>query len=253
MWDEVSRDIGEAREKELSRKFFKQALDLGARMVRHHNTIPSAQDIIRRVTRNQPVALLIQRELVDKRKHIVDTTAGKSVNQELNDEFRRRQVELREVRAETIQASRRRDEETKRELEEEAKRLEERMEEITRDLRGMATNYAMEKGKIEARIKGMEQGAQKGGRDKVNVSAADRRRPKQQTRSSQNSVGTPVTTPSDDLPHHDTSPPLTGETEWTALHQYQPSPTSSPVLSPEMPSLVASYVQILFRLATHDG
>ena len=50
MWGEVSPEVGEARESELSGNFFKPVLDLGAQMVRHHNTVHSAHDVIRRIT-----------------------------------------------------------------------------------------------------------------------------------------------------------------------------------------------------------
>ena len=54
MWGEVSRYIGEAREKELSDDKFKVILDDGAQMVRHQDTRQSAHDAIRMITRNLP-------------------------------------------------------------------------------------------------------------------------------------------------------------------------------------------------------
>ena len=57
MWSEVSPDVGQNRENQLSAKFFKPVLDLGAQMVRHHHTVQSAHDIIRRMVANDPVVL----------------------------------------------------------------------------------------------------------------------------------------------------------------------------------------------------
>ena len=162
MWGEVSRDAGETREKELFSNFFKLALFKGARMDRHHNTVQSAHDIIRRVMVNRPVVLRIQRELVDECKNVVSTAAGEAVNRELNEQIRRRRAELKEVLEEMEQAKKEKDEETREELEEETKRLRERMEEITKDSEGMTANYAAEKERMGARVKEMEREAKKG-------------------------------------------------------------------------------------------
>src|SRR5688572_18581441 len=48
MWGQVPKEVGEARETELATQdlFFKPVLDSGALMLRHHNTIDSAHDIL---------------------------------------------------------------------------------------------------------------------------------------------------------------------------------------------------------------
>ena len=161
MWGEVSRDIGEAREDELTSDFFKPVLDKGAQMARHHNTAQSAHDIIRRIMKNRPVALQIQRELVDEHKDIVDTAAGGVINQELKEQIRKHQVELRMVQEEMMQAMKERDEEARQELEEESRKLQEEMERIKKDSEGMASNYAEEKERMETKIKQMEREAKR--------------------------------------------------------------------------------------------
>ena len=75
MWTGDSQDINEAREKELSNTFLRPALDKGAQMVRHNNTVESVHDILRMIVKNQPIMLQIQRELVDEGRDIVDTAA----------------------------------------------------------------------------------------------------------------------------------------------------------------------------------
>ena len=246
MWGEVSRDIGEAREEELSSNFFKPALKLGARMVRHHNTIQSAHSIIRMIAANRPVVLRIQRELVDKRKDIVDTTAGKVINRELNEQIRRHQAELKEVQEEMEQAMKGKDEETRQELEEETKRLRERMEEIAKDSEGMTANYAVEKERTEARMQEVEQEVERRGQDEANrprhlqdetnVSVLDRARLKRR-----DLVDIPVTT------SVNTSPP-TRETECTdgSSHPFHSTPHA---LSPQMLSPGTPYVQAHLHLA----
>ena len=165
MWGEVSPDIGEAREAELSRDFFKPALDGGAQMVRHHNTPESAQNIVRKMMKNHPVALRIQRELVDRRIDITDTAAGKVISDELNEQIGRYQTQLREVLEAMVEALKEKDEETMRELEEDKGKLQERGEKIKKDLEGMAANYAAEKERMEVKMKETKRGTKGRERD----------------------------------------------------------------------------------------
>ena len=76
MWGRVPREIGEARENEISRFFFKPALDKGAQMIRHYDTPQSAHDILRRIMVNHPVVLQTRRELVDERETLIDPAPG---------------------------------------------------------------------------------------------------------------------------------------------------------------------------------
>ena len=101
---------------------------------------------------NRPVVLQIQRELVDERKAVTDTAAGKAVIQTLDEQIRQHQAELERVEEEMKQAVEDDDEETREELEEEMERLRERMEKVKKDLGGMAADYAAEKEKMEARM-----------------------------------------------------------------------------------------------------
>ena len=149
MWEEVTQAVGEAREQELITDFFKPALDEGAQLARYHNTAESAHDIIRRIMKNQPVALQVQCELVDKGKDIADTVAGKAVNNELNVQIRRHQMELKAIQEEMVQALKDKDEELGKELEEKNYKLREQMNKIRQDSQGMASNHHGERKRIE--------------------------------------------------------------------------------------------------------
>ena len=161
MWTRDSRDANEAREHELSAKFFKPVLNKGARLIRHHDTAQSTHDIIRKIMANHPLALQIQRELVDERKGIVDTSAGQAVNRELNEQAKRHRAELEKVEKGLMQALKEKDDETKQELEEQAKTLREQMMKIEKESKGMAANYAAEKERMEARMREIEEEAKK--------------------------------------------------------------------------------------------
>lgn len=130
MWGGVSVEVGEARERELSSDFLKPALDKGARMVRHHNTQQSTHDILRRIMNNHPVVLQIQHELVDERKDVVNTSAGKRINAELEETKRRHEAEVKKAQEEVARALREKEEEARRKMEEESRRREEEMRRV---------------------------------------------------------------------------------------------------------------------------
>lgn len=261
MWGDLSRDeFGKAYEKELSGGLFKPAIDLGAQTVRHHNTVQSAHQIVRRIAGDYPITLRIQRELVDRGKDIISTTAGEAVNRKLNEQIRKHQAELREVQEGMLQALIEKDEDTGSELEEEARKLQERMEEITRELERMPANYATEKQKVEARMKETGWGAKKWEQKEVNrtrhpqdetdMYVSNRVRSKQQMKRPRDLVGIPGTISTDGLAHHNTSPTRTRRTEWADPRQPQLSPTLLQAPSPHTPSPTISYVQVFSRMIT---
>ena len=186
MWEVEPQHINEAREKELSSKFFKPTLDKGAQMVRHHNTPESAHEIVRMIMKNHPVVLQIQRELVDERKEIIDTAAGESINQELKELVKRHQAELKEVRDEMDQALRAKDEQLRRELEGMRRDMEEKIKEIEKAMERMATSFAAEK----ERMRVMEQEA-KQARERTN-SEYNRRSPIRTTRFQATAYASPL-------------------------------------------------------------
>ena len=153
MWGGVEPEVGYAREAELRREdiFFKPALEKGARMARHTNTVPSAETIIR-LFNNQPLPLQIQRELIDEQKDIVETSAGQELNRELNAQIRKHQEEIRAIAEEMEMVTRDKGEEAKNELEIERKRMQEEIERLENESRWLASDYRREKNKFQARL-----------------------------------------------------------------------------------------------------
>ncbi|KAI0080954.1 hypothetical protein K474DRAFT_1572730, partial [Panus rudis PR-1116 ss-1] len=102
MWGDVKPDVGERREKELAQNdlFFKPALDKGAILVRHDNTIDSAHRIIREIMGFPPEPLSIQREIVDQNKTIAETSAGLDIQAQLDDQIRKHRDELQGLKEE---------------------------------------------------------------------------------------------------------------------------------------------------------
>ena len=161
MWEDVARDVGEAREKELTTNFFKPVLDKGARLTRHHNTVKSAHGIIRSIMENVPIPLQIQRELVDEGKDVIDTAAGEAINKELNEQIRRHQEELKAVKEDMLKALKEKDEETRQELEEETCRLQEQMDKMRMNSESMASDLQEEKRKMGEAMREMQEKARK--------------------------------------------------------------------------------------------
>ena len=135
-------------ERELISKFFKPALDKGVQMARHHNTVESAHNILRMIIKNHPVVPQIQQELVDERKDIIDTAAGDPITEELKEQIRRHQAELKEIRKEMALA-----------LEEKGEEIRHEVEEKVKNIKKADADHAAEKEKerVEAEISEMGQ------------------------------------------------------------------------------------------------
>ena len=94
MWDRVDRSTGERREQGLKQAYWKQMLALGSPTVRFQSTFESAWQIIDIIASKRPIdALLIQEELVDLKRHLNNTQAGRS----LYDEQQKLPAERKEV------------------------------------------------------------------------------------------------------------------------------------------------------------
>lgn len=151
-WDTVDPDIGAARETELETKatFYESVLEKGAQMVRHNNTISSAQDILGRIPWNKPVSLRIQKEIVDEGKGISATAAGAELGQGLNDQIRKQEEEIRQLVEDIEQARRDKDEELKKELEAESESRRAETERLRNDLTRLESAYLDQEKKLEA-------------------------------------------------------------------------------------------------------
>lgn len=156
MWGNVNPELGEAREHELTTKFFKPVLDRGARMCRHDGTRDSALTILRHLVDNEAVVLTIQQEIVEERRGFADTAAGAVLSHALKEQADHHDEELRNLRAEMEIAMRAKDEESRKELQEEFDNKREELVRIKRDVQGMTENFASEKARLETRITEME-------------------------------------------------------------------------------------------------
>lgn len=147
MWGQVSKETGEAREAELANKdkFFKPLLERSARLLRHDNTLSSAQAIVDSLVHNPPRPLRIQKELVDEGKDVSQTAAGEELNRELAEQAKRNLQELEAVQKEMEEAIRENDGETRKELEIEQRKLQMEISRVQSESRNLATGFLRRK------------------------------------------------------------------------------------------------------------
>ena len=157
MWGMLDEQVEERHEKQLIDTHFKPALQQGAQTARHHNTARSAHEIVSRIIKNTPTTLLIQKELVDEQKGIENTSAGESVNEELNKALARHKAEMEELREEMHRALAEKDKQSAKELKEETDKLREQMDKIRAEGAGMASKFEEEWRVVERKMENMMQ------------------------------------------------------------------------------------------------
>lgn len=155
MWGEVSLERGIAREQELASDdgFFKPVLQ-DARMMRHQtNSRRSAHHILEFFLDKRPQPLLIQRELVEEKKDIMETSAGMELDREVAEAQRKYKEEMEEIQKEMEEALRMKDEETRKELEEAFRQLESEMKKAQNDRLRLSREYAEDKRKKDEEVR----------------------------------------------------------------------------------------------------
>jgi hypothetical protein len=156
MWGEVNPEKGYERERELvsNGKFFKSALDKGAGIRRHDNSIESGAEILRWIMSKQPVVLGIQDEMVNQGKDLAETRAAEELQREILEEAERQRAEMAKYQEEVEAKARRIEEQRRREMErvrvETLRRMEEERERELAEIRA-------EKLRIEQEVEEMEE------------------------------------------------------------------------------------------------
>lgn len=124
-WSRVTLEEGERREKELkeTENFWKGLLDYGATLTRYEGHRQSGLELLHKIIPSQPTALDIQDELVGEGRKLVETSAGKSVKEDLKRMQEEYEKEMEKMRNELQEAVAAGDDEAKEALEEELKKI----------------------------------------------------------------------------------------------------------------------------------
>ena len=122
-WSSVTQEEGERREKELreTESFWKGLLGHGATLTRFEGDRQSGLELLRKVTPSDLKVLDIQSEIIEEEKTLAETTAGKTVNEDLDRIREKYEREIREMRDELQAALAAQDKKMKEILEQERK------------------------------------------------------------------------------------------------------------------------------------
>ena len=155
MWSAVDPENGALREQELRTDdiLFKPVLDKGAQMVRHDNTLRSAQDILRRLINNRPRPLLIQREIVDEKKDITKTAANEELDRQLAAVIRMHEEEMADMRKEFAEALAENDLVRKQELYKSERKRREEVAKIKQDRDRLSREFADAKKETDEKLR----------------------------------------------------------------------------------------------------
>ncbi|KAK4683068.1 hypothetical protein QC764_121860 [Podospora pseudoanserina] len=100
-WDHVKDErTGAMRERELRRSFWKDMIDHGANAQRFNGSSEMAKSIVRRLLRNKPVILQIQKDSMESGKRLRDTAAGARIMEDLEVDLKRQEEKVKKAERE---------------------------------------------------------------------------------------------------------------------------------------------------------
>ncbi|THV66967.1 hypothetical protein D6D28_07883 [Aureobasidium pullulans] len=101
MWNNVARETGKQREKDLKEndRYWGLMWQKGSTIIRHDSKESAMKIVEELLKRNSRVVLNIQRELVDEHKTLEDTAAGQTVSKELTELKKQNERTLQELQA----------------------------------------------------------------------------------------------------------------------------------------------------------
>ena len=158
MWDKVSSDEAVMREKELidTPEFWGWMLGKGSSCHRHNNTERSARDIVHLLAHhNAPIATELQRQLVDEKRTLDQTSAGRELQSEMLKEKEKWAKERRDIEQQLKAAIKQRDIEAEGMMREERDRYTRMIKKVENDtdaLRSTMENLLVQRNKRVARM-----------------------------------------------------------------------------------------------------
>ncbi|QRV91848.1 50S ribosome-binding GTPase [Ceratobasidium sp. AG-Ba] len=145
MWDRVRYEEGERREQDLLQNplFFDRSIRAGAKSYRNDNPRETVLKIVKQSLHPTPVQLLIQRELVEQGKTILQTSAGAFLDQGMSEKRVQHQLELDKLNEEYKTALLAQDQESQAEIKHEREVLQQELEEMELLLRRLNQSQAV--------------------------------------------------------------------------------------------------------------
>ncbi len=143
MWENESPEVGHQREADLkmTAEWWGGMIGQGSQVMRHSNDHNSAINIISSlVNRNTTTVLGLQKEMVDEKKSLQDTEAGREVESELAKERQRFERQLEDTRKEMEEAIANNDKKHMEEIAKEERKFEAKIKAIEKGRKELRTN-----------------------------------------------------------------------------------------------------------------
>jgi len=139
MWDKVQQDTGDRREKELFQNYWNKMITYGASTARFSNTAKSAWEIVNIILKHHETeVLLLQEEIVDLKRTLNETQAGKTLYTDLQ----RLLAEQRDtVRSLAEQAREESNPQLAQQLEAELKRIQKDFDKTFREIKDLKISF----------------------------------------------------------------------------------------------------------------
>lgn len=160
MWSDPPTPKEVKNEKQLreSSKFFQPALQAGARMVRRpHKDKQSAHEVIRLLLDNTPVAMKIQRQIVDNGEGFFATDAARVLGEELAKAEQRYREEIERVKEDLRRAKEESDLQTQNELREYLEQASAESARLAREIQSLREGFDEERLRWERRVDAAEE------------------------------------------------------------------------------------------------
>lgn len=144
MWERLSSKADGLRNEEqlkANRDWWGGMLAKGSRMFQHYDSAGSAREIVGYLVKSSPTVLRIQEEMVDERRELVDTLAGREVEKDLHELRAKCVEEMKALRDEQAEALKERDETMLAELRRQEKLMKERIEASDKARKDLQVNF----------------------------------------------------------------------------------------------------------------
>ena len=146
-WADVPLETGLKREEQLRSQdnLFRPALENGATLLRHDNTVKGTHDILEKLVNRQAEPVKIQTELVEERKDISETAAGAELCRQLEEQAGMFGREIEDLRREIRSALIARDVRAGRDLREAKEQFELKLQQVVEGRDKLSELYNQEK------------------------------------------------------------------------------------------------------------
>ncbi|KAJ1305027.1 hypothetical protein OPQ81_000068 [Rhizoctonia solani] len=159
MWSSppARKEVQNEKQLQENPKFFKSAIEAGARMIRRpERGVQSAHDVIRILLDKPPVVMKIQRQIVDEGEGFYTTDAAMVLGEELTRMEQRHLKEIEEVKEELREAKKQNDTRVQSELREYLEQAIAESTRLSKEIQSLRDGFEEERMRWESRVNAAE-------------------------------------------------------------------------------------------------